>query len=69
VKAFETAMKSAGKSVDMKLYDDAGHAFANPENKDGYRPLDAADAWKRTMEFFDRTLRRTLRGPSTDSNN
>jgi carboxymethylenebutenolidase len=57
VHAFEEAMKSAGKSIDAKIYDGAGHAFENPNNKAGYRPEAAADAWARMSEFFARTLR------------
>src|ERR1700691_1307778 len=50
VHKFEAAMKQAGKKVEIKIYDDAEHAFENPDNKNkpGYRPDDAADAWKRT---------------------
>lgn len=57
VQAFEKALQAAGKSADMKIYDGAGHAFENPNNQAGYRPEAAADAWKRMMEFFDKTLK------------
>ena len=56
VHAFEAAMKAAGKSCDVKIYDGAGHAFENPNNKDGYRPQAAADAWSRMTAFFKTTL-------------
>jgi carboxymethylenebutenolidase len=52
VHKFEQQLKSLGKSVDIKIYPDAGHAFENPNNKDGYRAADAADAWQRTVAFF-----------------
>jgi carboxymethylenebutenolidase len=52
VNKFEQQMKSLGKSVDIKIYSDAGHAFENPNNKDGYRAADAADAWQRTVTFL-----------------
>ena len=52
VHAFEGAMKAAGKSADIKIYDGAGHAFQNPNNKDGYRPEATADADKRIDGFF-----------------
>lgn len=52
VHAFETAMRALGKSVDVKIYPDAGHAFENPNNKSGYRPQDAADAEARMDRFF-----------------
>jgi carboxymethylenebutenolidase len=58
VHKFEAAMKQLGKKVEMKIYDDAGHAFENPNNKDGYRPADAADAWKRTVAFFAENLKK-----------
>jgi carboxymethylenebutenolidase len=56
VKAFETAMKAAGKTADIKIYDGAGHAFENPNNKDGYRPQATADAWQRMTAFLKKTL-------------
>jgi carboxymethylenebutenolidase len=53
VRAFEKSMKTVKKRVDIKIYDGAGHAFENPANKTGYRPEAAADAWFRTLTFFD----------------
>lgn len=38
VRVFEQAMKAAKKSVDAKIFEGAGHAFQNPNNKRGYRP-------------------------------
>lgn len=55
---FEASMKQLGKKIDVKVYDDAGHGFENPNNKDGYRAEDAADAWKRTVSFFAETLKK-----------
>jgi carboxymethylenebutenolidase len=57
VQAFEKAMKSAGKTEDIKIYDGAGHAFENPNNKDGYRPEATADADKRVDTFFAKYLK------------
>src|SRR5256884_5371191 len=57
VKKFEQQLKQMGKKVEIIIYPDAGHAFENPNNKDGYRADDAADAWKRTVEFLKRTLK------------
>ncbi|MGH9742790.1 MAG: dienelactone hydrolase family protein, partial [Candidatus Acidiferrum sp.] len=57
VHAFEAAMKAAGKSVDVKIYDGAGHAFQNPNNKQGYRPEATADAWARMTAFLKKTLK------------
>jgi len=58
VHKFEATLKQLGKQVDVKIYDDAGHAFENPNNKDGYRAADAADAWKRTVDFLAMTLKK-----------
>jgi carboxymethylenebutenolidase len=56
VRAFESAMKAAGKTVDIKIYDGAGHAFQNPNNKAGYRPEATANADKRIDTFLQRCL-------------
>ena len=57
VQAFEKAMKAAGKSIDAKIYEGAGHAFENPNNQAGYRAEAAADAWQRMVEFFNTKLK------------
>ena len=57
VKKFEDTMKKLGKQIEIKIYDDAGHAFENPNNKQGYKPEDAADAWKRQTDFFAREFK------------
>ena len=49
-------MKAAGKRVEIEICDCVGHAFENPANKKGYRPEAAADAWSRTLAFFDQAL-------------
>lgn len=59
VRAFEAAMKKAGKSIDIKLYEGAGHAFANVNNPwGGYREAAAKDAWARTTAFFKQHLQK-----------
>ena len=59
VKAFEAAMKSAGKAVDVKIYEGAPHAFANANNPwKGYREAAAKDAWARTTAFFAQRLKK-----------
>ncbi len=57
VKAFEAAMKAAGKTTDIKIYDGAGHAYQNPNNKDGYRAEATADSTKRIAGFFQKYLK------------
>jgi carboxymethylenebutenolidase len=59
VRAFEKAMKAAGKSADLKIYEGAGHAFANVNNPwGGYREAAARDAWARTVAFLERNLKK-----------
>jgi len=57
VKKFQQAMEQLGKKVEVKIYPDAGHAFENSTNKQGYRADDAADAWRRTVQFLAATLK------------
>lgn len=57
VHAFDKAMKDAGKVIYVKIYDGAGHAFENPNNKAGYRQDAAVDAWARTLGFLSQTLK------------
>lgn len=58
VKKFEQTLKQSGKKIEIVIYPDAGHAFENPNNKEGYRSQDAVDAWKRTLDFLARTLKK-----------
>jgi carboxymethylenebutenolidase len=58
VRKFETELKQAGKQADIKIYDDAGHAFENQNNKAGYKPEDAKDAMRRIDQFFASNLKR-----------
>ncbi|HKN59830.1 MAG TPA: dienelactone hydrolase family protein [Candidatus Acidoferrales bacterium] len=57
VQAFQKSMETLDRKVDIKIYDGAGHAFENPNNKDGYRPQAAEDAWNRTVAFLNKYLR------------
>ena len=56
VRALESALKKQGTPVDVKIYEGAGHAFANPSGG-SYRPDAAKDAWQRTTAFFARNLK------------
>jgi carboxymethylenebutenolidase len=58
VKKFGEALDKLGKKGEIKIYPNAGHAFENPNNKQGYRADDAADAWKRTLDFLANTLKK-----------
>ena len=51
VREFEAALQTLGKTAEIVVYDDADHAFANPSGT-RYEPEAAADAWRRTLEFF-----------------
>jgi carboxymethylenebutenolidase len=56
---FEAALAKAGKRAEFHIYEGAGHAFANPTNPfGGYRKEAARTAWKRTLTFLDRELKR-----------
>ncbi len=57
VNAFAAALQKTGKTADIKIYPDAGHGFMNPNNKDGFKEADAADAWRRIDAFFAKNLR------------
>lgn len=52
---FEATLERLDKSVEIVVYPDAGHAFANPSGT-SYDAEAAADAWSRTLRFFDRYL-------------
>jgi carboxymethylenebutenolidase len=56
-KFFQELIKEK-KKADFEIYPDAGHAFENPNNKDGYRPKDAEKAWSRTVTFLATTLKK-----------
>jgi carboxymethylenebutenolidase len=57
VRKFEQSLKQQGKKIEIVIYANAGHGFENPNNKEGYRADDAADAWKRTVNFLANTLK------------
>lgn len=51
----EAAMKQAGVDFTAKVYPGAGHAFFN-DTGSRYDADAAADAWRRSLDFLDRTL-------------
>jgi carboxymethylenebutenolidase len=57
VEDFETAMNSAHKSIEVKVYPNAGPGFENSDNKLAYRERAAEDAWQRTVTFLDQHLK------------
>jgi carboxymethylenebutenolidase len=58
IQKFAAELKKLGKTVDITVYPEAGHAFENPNNKQGYRAEDAANAWDRTVKFFAQYLKK-----------
>jgi carboxymethylenebutenolidase len=57
VNKFEADLKALGKPVEIKIFPDAGHAFENPNNKQGYRAEDARQAWELTTSFLAKYLK------------
>lgn len=55
VQQFSRTLQELNKDAEIVIYDNAGHAFANPTG-DSFEPEVAEDAWKRTLVFLDRTL-------------
>jgi carboxymethylenebutenolidase len=55
VEAFRGAMHRLRKDVEVHIYPDVGHAFANPTGSN-YDAVAAQDAWRRTLEFLDHHL-------------
>jgi carboxymethylenebutenolidase len=51
VKQFASALNASGITNDIYLYEDVGHAFANPSG-DNYAPKETADAWQKTIGFL-----------------
>ncbi len=52
VNKFEAEMKALNKKVDIHVFPDAGHAFENPNNQQGFRPEDATKAEEITKDFL-----------------
>ena len=57
VNKFESQMKALGKTVEIHSFPEAGHAFENPNNQ-RYRAQDAAEAWKLTVVFLEKYLKK-----------
>jgi carboxymethylenebutenolidase len=56
VEKFEQLLRALEKPAQFRIYPGAGHAFANPSGT-SYEPEAAADAWRRTLAFFDEHLK------------
>jgi carboxymethylenebutenolidase len=56
VRALEAGAARSGQRVEIRLYPEAGHAFLNETRPQAFRPDDARDAWRRTVDFLRREL-------------
>ena len=53
VRAAEAKAKAAGKTVEIVIYPEAGHAFL-ADYRPTYVPAAAEDAWKQALNWFKR---------------
>lgn len=49
-------LQKMGKNAEVVVYPNANHAFFNDSRPEVYNPDAAADAWRRTLELFRRSL-------------
>ncbi|MBS3101956.1 dienelactone hydrolase family protein [Candidatus Woesearchaeota archaeon] len=57
VNEFDAALDDLGVENEIYIYEGVGHAFANPSNP-GHDPEKTEDAWKKTVAFLDRNLKK-----------
>ncbi len=57
VREFDRKARAAGKSVDFKIYPEAGHGFASASDPKVFRAEDAKDANARSNAFLARVLK------------
>jgi carboxymethylenebutenolidase len=55
VEQLRTAAATSGQPTEVVRYPDAGHGF-NCDQRGSYHEPSASDAWRRTLEWFDRYL-------------
>ena len=56
VRELQAKLLSLGKEAEMHIYQGTDHAFFNDTRPEVYDPEAAADAWRRTVEFFRQRL-------------
>jgi carboxymethylenebutenolidase len=56
IPAYEAALKQAGKTYEIHMYEGANHAFNNDTNAARYDKAAADLAWERTVSFLKKTL-------------
>lgn len=54
--ALQKKLRQMGKLVEVRIYDDAGHAFFNDTRMEAYNAEAADDAWRETIELFRQNL-------------
>jgi carboxymethylenebutenolidase len=59
VKKLEAALRASNKTVDIKIYPDAKHAFHNSDGAN-YNAEAAKDAWTRTLGWFAKYLKSSV---------
>jgi carboxymethylenebutenolidase len=64
VKMFANDMRDAGKDLELHIYPDAGHGFAEPSTRppthgEAHAPDPAADSWQKTLTFLRTHLAKT----------
>ena len=55
VQEFESTLNKLDKAAEIQIYENAGHAFANPSGQN-YVPEAAEEAWSATIKFFNEYL-------------
>jgi carboxymethylenebutenolidase len=56
VEEFEKSLDELGVQNEIHVYPDVDHAFANPSGE-RYAPEETKDAWQKTLDFLESTLR------------
>ncbi|MEW6279942.1 MAG: dienelactone hydrolase family protein [Candidatus Eremiobacterota bacterium] len=57
VRAFKTGLQETGKPHEVLLLPGVGHAFMNPNNREGYDRAAADQAWQAIYRFLERELK------------
>ncbi len=56
VESFSSALSALEIPNEIHIYPNVGHAFANPSGA-RYAPQETLDAWEKTLQFFESTLK------------
>jgi carboxymethylenebutenolidase len=57
VHTFEKELEQAHAPHEIHIYPKAGHAFFNETRPEAYNAAAAQDAWKRTLDWYDKYLK------------